>query len=111
MKLKNPEQIRKDFELSMVFGIEGVPSGQGCLQRDEHGNYKNAAVDLAFRGYRACAESLNAQLERVDTARYISNGMRTEVRHELGLNPAFWPDVEVDRMIRSALKVCGDTPT
>lgn len=106
-------EVRKDFGLTMIFGIEGVPHGPGCLIRGSNGAYIDQAVERAWLGYLACASSKHALLQRFAHDRFIGNGDRTEVRailirHIIDGNVS--DDASIDTLIRAVLKHFGGMP-
>lgn len=52
--------FRSDFELSMLFGIPGVPTFAGCLQTLPDGTYMHMSIEMAYRGYVAGREGRGA---------------------------------------------------
>lgn len=108
-------EVRKDFELSMVFGIRGVPCGPGGLMREaSNGNYIVPAVEHAWLGYLARASSEHAQRERLSATRFIGNGDRLAVRELMIYHLADGPasdDESIEQFARAILKHFKGMPT
>lgn len=106
-------EVRKDFELTMIFGIEGVPHDPGCLIRGSNGAYVDQAVERAWLGYLACASSKHALLQRFAYDRFIGNGDRTHLRQlmERHLADGLSSDDEnIEQFARAILKHFGGMP-
>lgn len=108
-------EVRKNFELAMTFGIAGVPCGPGGLMRaTSDGVYIVPAVQHAWLGYLARASSEHARRERLSATRFIGNGDRTHVRELMSqhLADGFSSDDEnIEQFVRAVLKHFKGMPT
>lgn len=105
------EELRKDFELGLVFkGAKMFPGGQnaGCLVRGEDGLYAMEHIEACWRGFLLAKNQDNAQLFRFREDRYIPQGMVTRFKDMTGLDYPH-PDI-VPYIFKSVLIICGETP-
>lgn len=103
-------EARKDFEMAVVFGLQGVPQHAGCLQRSAlTGDYVDSLVQTAWLGYLACASHRHDMLARFAHDRFIGNGDRTAVRNILADYHSS-DDESVTTLARAILKHFGGMP-
>lgn len=101
--------------MAMIFGIDGVPSGPGCIQKDD-GKYLWETTRVAEAAYNAGMQSVAHQMDRYKPDRNIANGHRTQLRGLIQSDMALWQivcglsDDQVDALIRASLKLAGDSP-
>lgn len=107
--MRDIEQLRRDFELSLIFNKYKLTS-PGCLQRfTPTGLYIDNHIEAAWRGYQMAADNFEGQMKRFDPERYIPNGMVTQFYDDLTLKKSTGVDA-VKGIFKAVLKISADSP-
>lgn len=101
--------VRQDFEMAVVFGIEGI---SGDLVKTTHDTYKDAGMQAAWIGFQAAVRGDHAQLARFDHTRWISPTDRAALKGAAGLDmyASFISDEMIEMVARAVLKHFAGVP-
>lgn len=103
----NNGELRKDFEISILFRADLHGGKQGFLEKRLNGTYKDARTELLFKGYEMARNSDAGHVKRFAKDRYLGPG------HMLQINETMKNRGQcsvTETQVRTILEIIGGNP-